>query len=91
MITPPSAGETTRSAPSGRQSAARARPTRAAGAAVIAATAIINRSGGRAALDVPLHALVDLSLPTYAPDACPLCSQGLPLTKPGSRPTAGAS
>jgi orotate phosphoribosyltransferase len=64
---------------------------RAAGAAVVAATAIVNRSGGRAALDVPLHALVDLSLPTYAPDACPLCGQGVPLTKPGSRPTPGAA
>src|SRR5512139_3431318 len=64
---------------------------RAAGAEVIAATAIIDRSGGRAALDVPLHALVDLSLPTHAPDACPLCTQGVPLTKPGSRPTAGAA
>jgi orotate phosphoribosyltransferase len=62
-----------------------------AGAEVVAATAIINRSGGRAALNVPLHALVDLSLPTYAPDACPLCSQGVPLTKPGSRPTAGTA
>jgi orotate phosphoribosyltransferase len=63
---------------------------RAAGAEVVAAAAIINRSGGRAALDVPLHALVDLSLPTYPPDACPLCSQGVPITKPGSRPTAGS-
>jgi orotate phosphoribosyltransferase len=64
---------------------------REAGAEVIAATAIINRSGGRAALDVPLHALVELSLPTYAPDACPLCASGIPLTKPGSRPTAGTA
>jgi orotate phosphoribosyltransferase len=64
---------------------------RAAGAEVIAATAIINRSGGRAALDVPLHALVDLVLPTYVPDACPLCGQGVPLTKPGSRPAQGVT
>jgi orotate phosphoribosyltransferase len=62
---------------------------RQAGAEVVAAAAIIDRSGGRAALDVPLHALVALSLPTYAPEACPLCTSGLPLTKPGSRPTAG--
>jgi orotate phosphoribosyltransferase len=64
---------------------------RKAGAEVIAASAIINRSGGRAVLDVPLHALVELSLPTYAPDACPLCASGVPLTKPGSRPTAGTA
>ena len=59
---------------------------REAGAEVIAATAIIDRSGGRAALDVPLHALVDLALPTYTPDACPLCEAGTPVVKPGSRP-----
>ncbi len=59
---------------------------RAAGGVVVAATAVINRSGGRAELGVPLHALVDLSLPTYRPDQCPLCASGVPLTKPGSRP-----
>jgi orotate phosphoribosyltransferase len=64
---------------------------REAGAEVIAATAIIDRSGGRAALDVPLHALVDLALPTYAPDACPLCGRNVPLTKPGSRPAPGVT
>jgi len=59
---------------------------RAAGATVVAATAIVNRSGGRASLGVPLHALVELSLPTYQPERCPQCEQGVPLTKPGSRP-----
>jgi orotate phosphoribosyltransferase len=60
----------------------------AAGAQVVAATAVVNRSGGRATLDVPLHALLDLSLPTYDPDACPLCAQGVPIVKPGSRQVA---
>src|SRR5512135_2505419 len=64
---------------------------RAAGAEVVAATAIIDRSGGRAALDVPLHALADLALATYAPEACPLCGRGVPLTKPGSRPVPPGS
>ncbi len=64
---------------------------RAAGAEVIAAMAIIDRSGGRAAIDVPLHALADLALPTYAPEACPLCGRGVPLTKPGSRPVVPGS
>jgi orotate phosphoribosyltransferase len=61
---------------------------RAAGAQVLAAAAVVNRSGGKASLDVPLHALLDLSLPTYEPDACPLCAQGLPIVKPGSRQIA---
>ena len=58
---------------------------RAAGAEVVAAAAIIDRSGGGAGLDVPLHALAELRLPTYQPDQCPLCAQGIPLVKPGSR------
>jgi orotate phosphoribosyltransferase len=60
----------------------------AAGAQVVGAAAIVNRSGGRASLDVPLHALLDLSLPTYDPDACPLCADGVPIVKPGSRQVA---
>lgn len=58
----------------------------AAGAQVVGAVAIIDRSGGVAGLSVPFHALVQLSLPTYGPSTCPLCAEGLPLTKPGSRP-----
>jgi orotate phosphoribosyltransferase len=58
---------------------------RAAGANVVGAAAIIDRSGGNQALDVPFHALATVSLPTYQPDACPLCARGEPVSKPGSR------
>ena len=57
----------------------------AAGAEVVAAAAIIDRSGGTHGLDVPFHALVSLSVPTHQPESCPLCAQGLPIIKPGSR------
>jgi orotate phosphoribosyltransferase len=60
----------------------------AAGAQVMAAVSVVNRSGGKATLDVPLHSLLSLSLPTYEPDVCPLCQQGLPIAKPGSRQIA---
>jgi hypothetical protein len=33
-----------------------------------------------------LVALLDFSLPTYPAENCPLCAQGLPVIKPGSRP-----
>jgi orotate phosphoribosyltransferase len=56
-----------------------------AGATVLAAGAIIDRSGGAPNLGVPFHALATLSLPTYAPEACPLCAAGQPVVKPGSR------
>ena len=58
----------------------------AAGGRVVGAASIVDRSGGAARFDVPFAALLDVSLPTYQPDACPLCSQGLPVVKPGSRP-----
>jgi orotate phosphoribosyltransferase len=58
---------------------------RAAGADVVGAAAIIDRSGGQQKLDVPFHALVVVSLPTYEPESCPLCLAGQPVIKPGSR------
>ena len=61
---------------------------RASGGQVVGAAAIVNRSGGRAAFDVPFASLLDIDLPTYEPDKCPLCAKGLPVIKPGSRPVA---
>ena len=58
---------------------------RAAGAIVVGACAIVDRSGGRQGLDVPFHALLPMDVTTYQPDACPLCQQGIPVVKPGSR------
>jgi orotate phosphoribosyltransferase len=61
---------------------------RAAGTQVVGAASIVNRSGGLMkfdAFDVPVESLVDHSLPTYEPEKCPLCAQGLPVVKPGSR------
>jgi orotate phosphoribosyltransferase len=58
---------------------------RAAGAHVVGAASIIDRSGGQQALDVPYHALATVSLPTYQPEACPMCAAGQPVVKPGSR------
>ena len=59
---------------------------RRAGAQVVGAAVFVDRSGGTATLDVPLHALWTLDIPTYGPDECPLCTAGEPLTKPGTTP-----
>jgi len=59
---------------------------RARGAAVVAAAAVINRSGSASPVDVPFAALAVITPPTYQPEACPMCRQGIPVTKPGSRP-----
>ena len=58
---------------------------RAAGATVVGAAAIIDRSGGKQRIDVPFHALATVSLPTYEADVCPMCAEGKPVVKPGSR------
>jgi orotate phosphoribosyltransferase len=58
---------------------------RAAGATVVGACAVVDRSGGKQGLDVPFHALLPMDVTTYPPDACPLCNQGIPVVKPGSR------
>jgi orotate phosphoribosyltransferase len=58
---------------------------RARGASVVAAAAVINRSGSASPVDVPFSALAVITPPTYQPEACPMCQQGIPVTKPGSR------
>jgi orotate phosphoribosyltransferase len=58
---------------------------RAAGATVVGAASIIDRSGGHQGLDVPYFSLATVSLPTYEPQSCPLCAAGQPVVKPGSR------
>jgi orotate phosphoribosyltransferase len=56
------------------------------GARVEAAVSVVNRSGGEgAALPVPLHSLMKIDVPTYAPADCPLCAGGSTAVKPGSR------
>jgi len=61
---------------------------KAAGAQVVGAASIVDRSGGTIRFDVPFNALLAVALPTYEPDKCPLCAQGLPVVKPGSRVVA---
>jgi orotate phosphoribosyltransferase len=59
---------------------------RAAGARPVAAGSIVDRSGGVADVGAPRVALVTLQVVTYDPGGCPLCAQGVPVVKPGSRP-----
>jgi orotate phosphoribosyltransferase len=59
---------------------------RRAGAQVVGAAVLVDRSGGAAGLDVPLHALWTLDIPAYAPADCPQCAEGAPLTRPGTTP-----
>jgi orotate phosphoribosyltransferase len=60
---------------------------RARDARVVAAGSIIDRSGGAVDLGVPRVALETLTVTAHPPESCPLCEQGIPVVKPGSRAT----
>jgi len=55
------------------------------GGKVVAAASIIDRSNGIADVGVPRSSLVSLDVPSYEPDVCPMCAQGVAAIKPGSR------
>ncbi len=57
-----------------------------AGAKVLAAGSIIDRSGGQADVSVPRVALATRRVATHKPEECPQCQLGIPVEKPGSRP-----
>jgi orotate phosphoribosyltransferase len=56
-----------------------------AGGRVVAAGALIDRSGGAVQLGVKTKALLDLAIPSYPAKDCPLCADGSVAVKPGSR------
>lgn len=55
------------------------------GATVVGAASIMDRSHGAHGLSVPFAGLCPMNVLAHAADACPLCQQGVPVTKPGSR------
>lgn len=57
----------------------------AAGATVSGAAALVDRGGDSANVPVPLFSLIQMNVPTYDPESCPLCAKGVPVIKPGSR------
>ena len=63
---------------------------RDAGARVLSAGSIIDRSGGAVDLGVPRVALKTLDVVAYPEAECPLCRAGSPVVKPGSRPVHAA-
>ncbi len=59
----------------------------ALGAQVVGVGCLIDRTGGEAAkvFDVPVVSLASLKVESWEEKDCPLCKQGLPVVKPGSR------
>ena len=57
---------------------------RAQGGIPVAVGMLVDRSGGKASFDgVPCKALVHMDIETYAPENCPLCAKGVPMTQRG--------
>jgi orotate phosphoribosyltransferase len=59
-----------------------------AGAEVVGAASIIDRSGGDVEVGVPRVALVTLRVKSVEPEICDACKMGEPAVKPGSRKQA---
>ena len=58
---------------------------REAGGDIVGVGSLIDRSLGKADFGVYANTLLSLDIETYCPENCPLCRQGIPLVKPGSR------
>ncbi|MFA5859785.1 MAG: orotate phosphoribosyltransferase [Elusimicrobiota bacterium] len=56
-----------------------------AGAKVIAAVSLVDRSGGKTGLGVPFFTLLSLEVQNWLPEECMLCKNNIPVIKPGSR------
>lgn len=60
---------------------------KAAGGEIVGVGLLVDRSGGKAEFGVPkedVQALLNLEVPTYEPETCPLCKEGVPMTERGS-------
>jgi orotate phosphoribosyltransferase len=58
---------------------------KAQGANIVGVGVIVDRSGGKMELDTKAVAAYSTEIISYPPDECPLCKQGIPVVKPGSR------
>lgn len=54
-------------------------------AKIVGLGVLLDRSGGKVQFAYPLKPLASVVAKTYKPEECPLCKEGKPLVKPGSR------
>lgn len=55
------------------------------GGAVAGVGCIVDRSNGKVNFGYPQISAVKMEVVSYMPEECPLCKQGMPVVKPGSR------
>jgi orotate phosphoribosyltransferase len=58
---------------------------RSFGAEVVGVAVIVDRSAGDVNFGVPFKSLLNLHFDTFEPGSCPLCKNGIPAVKPGSK------
>ncbi|HTR80718.1 MAG TPA: orotate phosphoribosyltransferase [Bacteroidota bacterium] len=56
-----------------------------AGAKLAGVGYIVDRSNGKTVFNAKSFSVLQMDVVTYTPDACPLCKEGTPAVKPGSR------
>lgn len=55
------------------------------GAEVVGVAYIVDRSNGKVNFGYPQFSVVKVDVTSYTPEECPLCKEGIPVVKPGSR------
>lgn len=55
------------------------------GGKVVAVASIVDRTGGKSQLDIPLYSSIKFDIEVYEEEECPLCKKGFKPIKPGSR------
>lgn len=61
------------------------RELEALGADIVAVGSLVDRTSGDHPFQVPYRALKAIDIKSYSADNCPLCKEGMPTIKPGSR------
>ncbi len=56
-----------------------------AGATLAGVGYIVDRSSGKTTFNAKTFSVLQMDVVTYIPESCPLCKQGTPAVKPGSR------
>ncbi|MBE6903945.1 MAG: orotate phosphoribosyltransferase [Ruminococcaceae bacterium] len=56
-----------------------------AGGVVAGVGSIVDRTGGKMDFGVPFQAVISMEVESWDADECPLCKEGTPAIKPGSR------
>jgi len=55
------------------------------GGQLVGVGVLVDRSNGQVDFGVPTKAVLSMEVVSYEPKECPLCKEGMPIVKPGSR------